>query len=330
MIFNLCNPVTSPDWGDYPQEQQSTYSWTLRARDRPVLAHLHRRGLRQRRSSSRTCCATTTRTRGTPRPPARGTSTTRTTSAPELGMTDQRVPDPDDALVGGRCAAVIAQRRPRTLQPELASTSSPTPTCWRSTRTAPASRRGRVGPAGTTETWVKPLADGSQAVALLNRGDRPAQVVTTTARAAGLPRRSVRRCWTRGPTGVTADRRHDPRRRPGARRALFRVRPARGRAGDPHVIARPAAVSRSAEPRRRADGRPTVVAAGDQLPGRGRGCTNDGCAPVAAPAVTLTAPAGWTVTRTGSAAHDAAPLDDSRTLSPSPCDVPAGRRPRRG
>lgn len=28
MIFNLCNPVTSPDWGDYPEEQQSTYSWT--------------------------------------------------------------------------------------------------------------------------------------------------------------------------------------------------------------------------------------------------------------------------------------------------------------
>ncbi|GAA3249475.1 NPCBM/NEW2 domain-containing protein [Streptomyces labedae] len=27
MIFNLCNPVTSPDWGDYPEEQQSTYSW---------------------------------------------------------------------------------------------------------------------------------------------------------------------------------------------------------------------------------------------------------------------------------------------------------------
>ena len=28
IIFNLCNPVTSPDWGNYPEEQQSTYSWT--------------------------------------------------------------------------------------------------------------------------------------------------------------------------------------------------------------------------------------------------------------------------------------------------------------
>jgi alpha-galactosidase len=29
----------------------------------------------------------------------------------------------------------------------------------------------RVGAAGTTETWVKRLADGSRAVVLLNRGD---------------------------------------------------------------------------------------------------------------------------------------------------------------
>jgi hypothetical protein len=28
MIFNLCNPVTSPDWGDYPEELQSIYSWS--------------------------------------------------------------------------------------------------------------------------------------------------------------------------------------------------------------------------------------------------------------------------------------------------------------
>ena len=29
MIFNVCNPVTSPYWGQYPPEQQSTYSWTF-------------------------------------------------------------------------------------------------------------------------------------------------------------------------------------------------------------------------------------------------------------------------------------------------------------
>lgn len=28
LLFNLCNPVTSPDWGNYPPEQQSTYSWS--------------------------------------------------------------------------------------------------------------------------------------------------------------------------------------------------------------------------------------------------------------------------------------------------------------
>ncbi len=28
MIFNLCNPVTSPDWGNYPESQQSINSWS--------------------------------------------------------------------------------------------------------------------------------------------------------------------------------------------------------------------------------------------------------------------------------------------------------------
>ena len=82
MIFNLCNPVTSPDWGNYPEEQQSTHSWTYAPGIARVLAHLHRRRLRRARSSSRTCCATTTRTRGTPRSQEPGASATPTTWAP--------------------------------------------------------------------------------------------------------------------------------------------------------------------------------------------------------------------------------------------------------
>jgi alpha-galactosidase len=39
---------------------------------------------------------------------------------------------------------------------------------------------------GSSQVWVKPLADGSRAVALFNRGTSPAQI-TTTASAVGLP-----------------------------------------------------------------------------------------------------------------------------------------------
>src|SRR5258705_4179653 len=43
----------------------------------------------------------------------------------------------------------------------------------------------RVGPAGTTETWVKRLADGGRAVVLLNRGSTRL-TITTSAAAVGL------------------------------------------------------------------------------------------------------------------------------------------------
>src|SRR5258705_10039974 len=59
----------------------------------------------------------------------------------------------------------------------------------------------RVGPAGTTETWVKRLADGSRAVVLLNRGDTP-KILTTKASSLGLSgsRFTVKNAWTNAVT----------------------------------------------------------------------------------------------------------------------------------
>ncbi len=54
--------------------------------------------------------------------------------------------------------------------------------------------------AGNGQVWVKPLIDGSRAIALLNRGSR-ATTIETSASAVGLPNASsysVRNVWTHG------------------------------------------------------------------------------------------------------------------------------------
>ncbi len=58
---------------------------------------------------------------------------------------------------------------------------------------------------GRTETWVKPLADGSRAVALLNRSNRPAQA-TVNAASVGIGGRNlrVRDIWARVTTSRTS------------------------------------------------------------------------------------------------------------------------------
>lgn len=64
----------------------------------------------------------------------------------------------------------------------------------------------RVRDDGDAEVWVKPLADGSAAVALLNRGNG-ARSISATLGEAGLPAGSAtyRELWT-GATGQTGDR----------------------------------------------------------------------------------------------------------------------------
>jgi len=74
----------------------------------------------------------------------------------------------------------------------------------------PAGMQGRLlASSGEGQVWVKPLSDGSRAVALLNRGSRALRIATTAA-AAGMPgagRYVLRNVWTgastsEGPPGT--------------------------------------------------------------------------------------------------------------------------------
>ena len=60
----------------------------------------------------------------------------------------------------------------------------------------------RVWQQGPTEVWVKPLADGSKAVAVFNRETRPTTPVILNCRELGLPETDeVRDLWQRKELG---------------------------------------------------------------------------------------------------------------------------------
>ena len=115
MIFNLCNPVTSPDWGNYPEEQQSTYSWSYA----PAIAQSWRTYtdvgfvgeikfkdvLRNYDANAR-------------HPEAAGPGHFNDPDYLGAGAGDDRrgVPHPDDAVVGCGGAAGDRQRRPQAQQ----------------------------------------------------------------------------------------------------------------------------------------------------------------------------------------------------------------------
>jgi NPCBM-associated, NEW3 domain of alpha-galactosidase. len=149
----------------------------------------------------------------------------------------------------------------------------------------------RVGPAGTTETWVKRLADGSRAVVLLNRGEVPT-ILTAQAASLGLsgPQFTVKNAWTdqvteSAGTVSAAVAAH------GA--ALFRVESSHGRPGVPHVTAglpQVTQVGGAAIP----EGTAPVLAGGDAARVE-VAVRNDGVLPVLAPQVALAMPAAWSV-----------------------------------
>ena len=191
---------------------------------------------------------------------------------------------------------VIGERRAQP-QPEP-STSSPTPTSWPSTRIGPAckppgsARRGRLS--GVVEAprrrWPCRCAAQPRRQRAHDRHDGARR------RAA---RRPGSRCWTRGPTSAP---RHKAPSGPRCRRTgsvLFRVEPARGRPGEPHVtlgVPRVTAVNGTGVT---SDDRGTVVAAGDSLRVE-VDLVNDGSQSVDHVAVDLAVPAGWQVDRQGS------------------------------
>ncbi|WP_432132610.1 NPCBM/NEW2 domain-containing protein [Streptomyces tendae] len=294
MIFNLCNPVTSPDWGDYPEEQQSTYSWSYA----PAIAQSWRTYtdvgfvgeikytdvLRNYDANAR-------------HPEAAGPGHFNDPDylGPELGMSDEEFRT-QMTLWSVAAAPLVIGSDVRTLskmslgilrdRDVLAVNQDPAGV-----------QAVRVGPAGTTETWVKRLADGDRAVVLLNRGDGPA-TLTTTARSAGLSghRFTLKDAWT---DRVTESAGVISAAVPAHGAALFRVGRATGGPGVPHVVAGPPRVTDVGGDAVQAGVAP-VAGGGDRARVEVT-VRNDGARPVFAPRVELTVPDGWTARPLGKA-----------------------------
>ncbi|MFZ4152147.1 NPCBM/NEW2 domain-containing protein [Streptomyces pseudogriseolus] len=294
MIFNLCNPVTSPDWGDYPEEQQSTYSWSYA----PEIAQSWRTytdvgfvGEIKFKDVLRNYDANARH----PEVAGPGRFNDPDYLGPELGMSDEEfrtqmtlwsvaaaplVIGSDVRKLGATSLGILADRDVLAINQDRAAVQAV-----------------RVGPAGTTETWVKRLADGGRAVVLLNRGDSPA-TLTTTARAVGLTggRFTLKDAWT---DRVTESAGTISAAVPAHGAALFRVGRASGKPDAPHVVAglpQVTAVGGDAVPA----GIAPVAAGGDRAQVE-VAVRNDGARPVVAPRIRLTAPEGWTVRAAGTA-----------------------------
>ncbi|MFE0454986.1 NPCBM/NEW2 domain-containing protein [Streptomyces sp. NPDC058914] len=294
MIFNLCNPVTSPDWGNYPQEQQSTYSWSYA----PAIAQSWRTytdvgfiGEIKFKDVLRNYDANARH----PEAAGPGHFNDPDYLGPELGMSDEEfrtqmtlwsvaaaplVIGSDIRKLSQTSLGILADRDVLAINQDSAGIQAV-----------------RVGPAGTTETWVKRLANGDRAVVLLNRGDSPA-TLTTEASSVGLSgnRFTLKNAWT---DRVTESAGTISAAVPAHGAALFRVARATGKPGVPHVVAGLPQVTKVGDDRVPAGVAP-VVAGGDQAQVEVT-VRNDGARPVFEPRVELAVPAGWTARPIGNA-----------------------------
>jgi len=285
MVFNLCNPVTSPDWGNYPETQQSTFSWSYA----PGIAQSWRTytdvgflGDIKFKDVLRNYDANARH----PEVAGPGHFNDPDYLGPQLGMTDEEFRT-QMTLWSVAAAPLVIGSDLRTLsQTSLNILADPDVIAINQDRAGV--QAVRVGPAGTTETWVKRLANGDRAVVLLNRGDSP-QTLTVKAKSIGLDgvRFTLENAWTdqvteSAGTISAAVAAH------GA--ALFRVSEARGLPGVPHVTASLPTLPGAA----------SVVAGGEEVRVEVT-VRNDGSLPVFTPAVQLAAPEGWTVQANGRA-----------------------------
>lgn len=294
IIFNLCNPVTSPDWGDYPEEQQSTYSWTYA----PAIAQSWRTytdvgfvGEIKYKDVLRNYDANARH----PEVAGPGHFNDPDYLGPELGMTDEEFRTQMTLWTVAAAPLVIASDVRKLSQTSIDILTDPEVLAINQD---PAGVQAvRVGPAGTTETWVKRLANGDRAVVLLNRGES-AKILTAKASSVGLSghRFTLLNAWT---NQVTESAGTISAAVPAHGAALFRVSATRGLPGVPHVTAglpQVTQVGGAATP----DGSAPVLAGGDQARVEVV-VRNDGTLPVLTPKVALTTPAGWTVRPVGHA-----------------------------
>ncbi|MEV0804287.1 NPCBM/NEW2 domain-containing protein [Kribbella sp. NPDC050281] len=288
MIFNLCNPVTSPDWGNYPESQQSIFSWSYA----PGIAQSWRtytdvgfQGDIKFKDVLRNYDANARH----PEVVKPGAFSDPDYLAPELGMTDEEFRSQLTLWAVAAAPLVVGSDIRKLSATTISMLTDPDVLAINQDRAAV--QAVRVGAAGTTETWVKRLADGGRAVVLLNRGDS-AKTITTTASAVGLQgaRFTLKNAWT---NKVTESAGTISAAVPAHGTALFRVEPARGVPGIPHVTAgipQVTNVGTDVQP----DGVAPVVAGGDELTVQ-VAVRNDGLLPVLKPAVTVAGGTGWTV-----------------------------------
>ena len=318
MIFNLCNPVTSPDWGDYPEEQQSTYSWTYA----PEIAQSWRTYtdvgfvgdikftdvLRNYDANARH-----------PEVAGPGRYNDPDYLAPQLGMTDEEFRT-QMTLWSVAAAPLVIGSDVRTLSATSVGILTD-PDVLAINQDPAVVQAVRVGPAGTTETWVKRLANGDRAVVLLNRGDTP-RILTTTASAVGLSgdRFTLRNAWT---DAVTESAGTISAAVPAHGAALFRVGRAHGAPGVPHLTAGlPQVTTVGGDPL--PEGSAPVLAGGDEATVEVT-VRNDGVRPVFDPRVDLAAPDGWAVRPTRHAPKLLAP--GGRTTVAFTVTLPAAAAP---
>ncbi|WBB70031.1 NPCBM/NEW2 domain-containing protein [Micromonospora sp. WMMD812] len=288
IIFNLCNPVTSPDWGDYPEEQQSTYSWTYA----PAIAQSWRTytdvgfvGDIKFKDVLRNYDANARH----PEVAGPGHFNDPDYVAPELGMTDEEFRTQMSLWAVAAAPLVIGSDVRKLSQTSVDILADADMLAVNQDKAGV--QAVRVGPAGTTETWVKRLADGGRAVVLLNRGESPT-VQTTTGAKIGLSgsRFTVKNAWT---NTVTESAGTISAAVPAHGAALLRITPARGLPGVPHVTASlPKVTQVGGAPT--PDGSAPVLAGGDEARVE-IAVRNDGLLPVFTPKVVLATPAGWTV-----------------------------------
>ncbi|WP_406502463.1 NPCBM/NEW2 domain-containing protein [Streptomyces sp. NBC_01602] len=294
MIFNLCNPVTSPDWGNYPEEQQSTHSWTYA----PAIAQSWRTytdvgfvGEIKFKDVLRNYDANARH----PEAAGPGHFNDPDYLGPELGMTDEEFRTQMTLWSVAAAPLLIGSDVRKLSQTSLGILTDPDVLAIN--QDTAGIQAVRVGPAGTTETWVKRLAGGDRAVMLLNRGDSPT-TLTTKASSVGLSghRFTLKNAWT---NQVTESAGTISAAVPAHGAALFRVSPATGKPGVPHVVAGLPQVTQVGDDAVPAGTAP-LVAGGDQARVEVT-VRNDGAQPVFAPQVDLTVPADWTARPLGKA-----------------------------
>lgn len=292
IIFNLCNPVTSPDWGNYPESQQSTNSWSFA----PQIAQSWRTytdvgfvGMIKYSDVLRNFDANARH----PEAAGPGHWSDPDYLGPQLGMTDEEFRS-QMALWAISAAPLVIGSDPRTLTASTLGTLL-NPDVLAIDQDPLGKQAVRVGASGTTETWVKPLADGSVAVALVNRGDAAAEI-STTATAIGLTasRVTVKDAWTHAVSEAAGQVRAEV---PPHGVSLLVVSKSKGIPQTPRILAGPPTVTAI-------DGAvvaPTsnVVVSGGAKLTTSVTVRNDGTMPVDDPRVTLTIPAGWTASAQG-------------------------------